>query len=87
MANAYVCMGKLKSVNRWWTNLDEMNLLLHTPSQTIPFAFKINDNIAAQRQHFLAHGFDPKNPTKIISHGFTDTGTRFCKDFIDGMFY
>ena len=90
--SAQICTGKLsKPANRWgWfrnpfedTNLNELDLSLHTPLKSTPLKFKIDEKISAK--DFLKHGFNPLNPTKIISHGFTDTGTRFCKDFIDGM--
>ena len=27
-------------------------------------------------------GFDPNKPTKLLSHGYTDNGPRFCSDFV-----
>ena len=61
---------------------NEVNLLLYT-SQNNPLTFKLDDDKNDIAKQFLDHGFDANRPTKILSHGFTDDGNRFCSEFIE----
>ena len=81
---------ELTPEDRWWgwfnnlfmdNDFNDMDLLLYTPTKDNPLKFKA-DSISAE--DFLSHGFDGMKTTKILAHGFTDTGTRFCKEFMDG---
>jgi len=68
--------------NWWWPtgiseDLNDLDLILYTynnPSWT----FKLG----ADSQDLLNNGFDPNKPTKLLSHGYTDNGPRFCSDFV-----
>jgi len=74
------------SANRWWNwwwpsgiseDLNDVDLILYTfgnPSWTFKFG--------ADSQDLLNNGFDPNKPTKLLSHGYTDNGPRFCSDFV-----
>ena len=64
----------------WKDNdLKELQLILYT-SEENSFEFKIDDLNLSQK--FLNHGFDNDKATKILAHGFWDSGPRFCADFI-----
>ena len=55
----------------------DLDLILYTygnPSWT----FKLD----ADSQDLLSNGFDVNKPTKVLSHGYTDNGPRFCSDFV-----
>jgi len=67
----------------WWCStgisedLNDLDLILYTygnPSWT----FKLD----ADSQDLLSNGFDVNKPTKLLSHGYTDNGPRFCSDFV-----
>ena len=60
-------------------DLKELELVLYT-SEESAFKFKIDD--ANLSQKFLDRGFDNYRATKILVHGFADSGPRFCADFI-----
>merc|ERR1711963_102808 len=78
--------ASFEGANRWWNwwwptgiseDLNDLDLILYTyenPSLT----FKLDSD----SQELLNHGFDPNKPTRLLSHGYTDNGPRFCSDFV-----
>merc|ERR1712109_2717 len=44
-----------------------------------PFQFKID----VDPQEILNHGFDPSKFTKIVTHGWVQSGEEYCKPFVD----
>merc|ERR1712156_1184406 len=44
-----------------------------------PFQFKID----VDPQEILSHGFDPSKFTKIVTHGWVQSGEEYCKPFVD----
>ena len=44
-----------------------------------PFQFKID----VDPQEILDHGFDPSKFTKIVTHGWVQSGEEYCKPFVD----
>merc|ERR1711976_164306 len=78
--------ASFEGANRWWNwwwptgiseDLNDLDLILYTyenPSWT----FKLDSD----SQDLVNHGFDPNKPTRLLSHGYTDNGPRFCSDFV-----
>jgi len=89
---AFACTASAASFNEgnrwgwwnWWTtpisqDLNDLDLILYTygnPSWT----FKLDTD----SQELLNNGFDASKPTRLLSHGYTDNGPRFCSEFVKG---
>ena len=84
---------KINSEDRWWgnilnyffggedENLKKVNFRLHVTSHKgWWWDFKFGED----SQKLLGNGFNPKNPTKLLAHGYTDNGENFCPGFVDG---
>ena len=59
----------------------QLDFILHT-SNSAPFYFKTSVDPFT----LLHHGFDPDKPTKIIAHGWAESGTFFTSEFSTAYF-
>ena len=75
-------LKELESSIKIDTDLSKVTFFLWTPELGIdqPWEFKAG----IDPQHLIDRRFDPKRPTKFISHGWTDNGNH-AKPFAEGM--
>ena len=55
---------------------NDVDYILYTRRGS-PFNFKIAD---VNAQELLEHGFDPTKLTKIITHGWVQSGEEYCQE-------
>ncbi len=68
----------------FWLNddLNDVDYLLFVKGKEDPFTFKLDSIVPEQ---LLVHGFDPRKDTKLIAHGWVESGVDHSKRYSEGM--
>ena len=71
----------------WFTDIpSQVHLTFYPPGGRDGLTFHVNEDPAAVANAMYQHGFNAMIQTKILSHGFTSSGTKFCPQFVEGNF-
>ena len=64
--------------------ISQVHLTFYGPGGGIPYEFHANDDPYTVVNAIRAAGFNAMRQTKIVSHGWKSSGTKFCPQFVEG---